>query len=125
MTPTETVHNATQATFDDLVLKSKTPVVVDFWAPWCIWCRKLAPLYDELAGKYAGRLTFVKVNVETEREIAERYGVSSLPTLKYFCGGREIAEQVGAPPRDRLEAGFKEVLDHYTECLATSSPTRT
>lgn len=118
------VYHATQATFDDVVLKSKTPVVVDFWAPWCVWCRKLAPVYDELSAKYGEKLKFVKVNVEDERVLAERFGISSLPTLKYFCGGREIAEQIGAPPRDRLEAGFKEVLDQYTECLATSSPTR-
>lgn len=119
-----TVHEATQATFDELALKSKTPVVVDFWAPWCVWCRKLAPLYDELSAKYGQQLTFVKVNVEQERELAERYGISSLPTLKYFCAGREIGEQIGAPPRDRLEASIRELLDHAQECLTTSSATR-
>ncbi len=119
-----TAQNVTQANFDASVLGNKLPVVVDFWAPWCVWCRKLAPLYDELAAKYAGKLALVKVNVEEERGLAERYGVSSLPTLKYFCGGREIGEQVGAPPRDRLEASFREVLEHAQECLATSTAAR-
>lgn len=116
------VTDATSANFDEVALSGTQPVVVDFWAPWCVWCKKLAPVYDQLADKYGKDLRFVKVNVDTERAIAERFGISSLPTLKYFCGGREIGEQVGAPPREQLEAGFKQVLTSHKECLATSSP---
>jgi thioredoxin 1 len=122
--PSSKAEDVKTANFDRVVLASKLPVVVDFWAPWCGWCKKLAPIYDEFAAKYSDRLKFVKVNVEEERALAEKYGISSLPTLKYFCGGREIGEQVGAPPRDRLEAGFNDILEHYTECLATSNPIR-
>ena len=116
------VTNATAQTFEQDALRGALPVVVDFWAPWCVWCKKLAPVYDELAAKYGDKLRFVKVNVQDEQALAERYGVSSLPTLKYFCGGREIGELVGAPPRDQLEAAFKVVIDTHKSCLATSSP---
>jgi thioredoxin 1 len=128
---TTTVRDATQATFDDIVLNSKTPVVVDFWAPWCVWCRKLAPLYDELSGNHAGRLTFVKVNVETERDLAQRYGVSSLPTLKYSLGAhkrpRSFTRGRPAKPASTLHAGARsskrEVLaDRQAAALGRPQP---
>ena len=68
-------------------------------------------------------LKFVKVNVDEERKLAQDYGISSLPTLKFFCGGREIGELVGALPKDKLELKFKEVVADPKECLAASSPT--
>lgn len=114
------VQVGTETNFRELVLTSRTPVVVDFWAPWCVWCKKLAPIYDALATTMDG-LTFVKVNVDDERNLAQEYGISSLPTLKFFCGGREIAELVGALPKDKLEAKFGEVVTGHEECLAASS----
>ena len=115
------VRIATAADFRSLVLASRTPVVVDFWAPWCVWCKKLAPIYEGLSTTMDG-ITFVTVNVDEERTLAQEYGVSSLPTLKFFCGGREIAELIGALPKDKLEAKVREILDTHTECLAISSP---
>ncbi|HEY6224078.1 MAG TPA: thioredoxin [Gemmatimonadales bacterium] len=116
------VQIAQQATFDQLVLASPTPVVVDFWAPWCVYCRKLAPTYEGLATQMSGELKFVTVNVDEERDLQQRFGVSSLPTLKFFCSGREVGEFVGAAPRQQLEAMFRQMLRGYQECLDSSSP---
>jgi thioredoxin 1 len=120
--PSKFVTDATDATFDDVALSGDQLTIVDFWAPWCVWCKKLAPIYDQLAEKHNKQMKFVKVNVETETGLAERYGISSLPTLKYFCSGREVGEQVGAPPLNQLEAGFKALQASHKECLASSSP---
>ncbi len=117
------VQVATAANFGELVLTGQIPVVVDFWAPWCVWCKKLAPIFDSVSITMEG-LKFVKVNVDEERKLAQEYGISSLPTLKFFCAGREIAELVGALPKDRLEAKFREVIAGQKECLATSSPVK-
>ncbi len=115
------IHVGTASNFRDLVLASRTPVVVDFWAPWCVWCRKLAPIYEGLSTTMEG-ITFVTVNVDEEQRLAQQYGISSLPTLKFFCGGREIAELIGALPKNALAAKVREILDTHTECLAISSP---
>lgn len=112
---------ATTRDFEAIVLSSVTPVVVDFWAPWCVWCVKLAPTYDALAAKMGAELTFVKVNVDDEPELARRYGVSGLPTLKFYCDGREIGEIVGAPPKDRIEPAFRSILARHTECPHAAS----
>lgn len=118
-----TVRDATTATFDEIVLRSTTPVVVDFWAPWCMYCKKLAPIYDQLSATMPN-LKFVKVNVEDEPQLQERYGISGLPTLKFFCDGREVGELIGAPPKDRIEASFRQIVGTHKECLAASSPTK-
>ncbi len=124
MTPTTapTVKPATVANFHQLVLTGRTPVVVDFWAPWCVWCKKLAPIYAEVSGQMKDEMTFVTVNVDEERDLAEKYGISSLPTLKFFCDGREIGEMVGALAPDQLRAKFREVIGMQKACLTTSTP---
>ena len=106
--------------FRDIVLASPTPVVVDFWAPWCGWCKKLAPVFSSISTTLEG-VRFVTVNVDEERKLAQDYGISSLPTMKFFCGGREIGELVGALPKDKLEAKFREIVAGDKECLAASS----
>ncbi len=116
------VQIANQSNFDQVVLASPTPIVVDFWAPWCVHCRKLAPTYEDLAAQMGGELKFVTVNVDEERDLQQRFGVSSLPTLKFFCSGREVGEFVGAAPKQQLEATFKHMLRSYKECLDSSSP---
>ena len=123
-TQTQTkVHVGTAANFRELVLTGQTPVVVDFWAPWCVWCKKLAPIFDSVSTSMDG-LKFIKVNVDEEKKLAQEYGISSLPTLKFFCEGREIAELIGALPKDKLEAKFREIIAGRMECLATSSPVK-
>jgi thioredoxin len=122
METTRKVQIATRANFEDIVLSSPTPVVVDFWAPWCVHCKKLAPTYEGLAAQMGNDLKFVTVNVDEERDLQQRFGVSSLPTLKVFCSGREVGEFVGAAPRAQLEATFRGMLRDSKDCLDSSSP---
>lgn len=88
----------TDATFDSEVLKSKVPVLVDFWAPWCGPCRTIAPTVEQMAQKYAGRAKVVKVNVDDNPRIAQQFQILSIPTLMMFKNGTAIKRQVGANP---------------------------
>jgi thioredoxin 1 len=89
--------------FEAEVLKSEQPVLVDFWAPWCGPCRRVAPVIDELAGENAGSIKVVKLNVDDAQSIAQNYGVSSIPTLMIFKDGEVVDRQVGVPPKSRLQ----------------------
>lgn len=108
--------------FRAIVLESATPVVVDFWAPWCVWCGKLSSTFEELAAKMRSELKFVKVNVDQEPELAQRYGVTGLPTLKFYCEGREIGEIIGAPSKDRIEATFRSIIERHAACGVKPAP---
>jgi len=107
--------------WDKEVLQSSVPVIVDFWAPWCPWCKRLMPDFDSLSNEFVGRLAFVKVNVEHDPSIASQYGVQGLPTLKFFCGGRPLAEIVGYLPKASLKTQFETMLSNHKDCLAQSS----
>ncbi len=110
--------------WDKIVAKADTLTVVDFWAPWCPWCRKLTPELEALAPQYAGKVNLVKLNVDEAPLIASRYGVMGLPTLKFFCGGRDVGEVVGYMPRNVLRAELDRALTTYKDCLSQSSPLR-
>jgi thioredoxin 1 len=99
-----------EAKFDEAVLKATTPVLVDFWAPWCGPCRMVAPIVDELAGEYAGKVSFFKVNVDNNAKVAGKYGVMSIPTLIIFKNGAPVSNIVGFRPKDELKKSLDKAL---------------
>jgi thioredoxin 1 len=101
------VHTVGDADWNVEVLQAPETVLVDFWAPWCPPCRKLAPVIDALADEYAGRVKVVKLNVDEAPEVASRYSIFSIPTLLLFRGGQVVEQRVGFRPREEL----KEMLD--------------
>ena len=98
------VADVTDTTFETEVLKSDTPVLVDFWAPWCGPCKMLAPTVDAIAADYAGKLRVVKVNTDVSRQAAMNYRIEGIPTLLLFKGGKVVGQIVGAVPRAKIEA---------------------
>lgn len=99
-----TVKVATDASFEQEVLASELPVLVDFWAEWCGPCRALGPILDELSREHAAELAVVKVNVDENPGVAERYRITSIPAMKVFQGGEVVRSLVGAKPKAVLEA---------------------
>ena len=93
----------TEATFEEEVLKSETPVLVDFWAEWCGPCHAVAPVLDKIVEERADELKLVKVNIDEEQELSQRYGVMSIPTMILFKDGAPAAAAVGAQPKSALE----------------------
>jgi len=93
----------TDANFDAEVLKSKTPVLVDFWAEWCGPCRMLGPTIEELAKEYAGKVKVGKVNVDENPGIASKFGIRSIPTVMIFKDGTVFEQMVGVQPKDTIK----------------------
>ena len=89
--------------FDQEVLQSEKPVLVDFWAEWCGPCHAVSPVLEKIAAEHAGDLKLVKVNIDQEQELALRYGVQSIPTMILFKGGEPTAAAIGAQPKGALE----------------------
>lgn len=90
-------------TFDELVLKSDTPVLVDFWAAWCGPCRMVAPVLDEISVEQEGKLTIAKVNVDENPTLAAQYRITSIPAMKVFKNGEEVRELIGAMAKPMIE----------------------
>jgi thioredoxin 1 len=104
------IKHVTDSTFEGEVLKSPTPVLVDFWAPWCGPCRAIAPVLDELADDYAGKLKVVKMNVDENPETPARYGVRGIPNLLIIKGGQVKDQIVGAVPKGHLVRAVDQAL---------------
>ena len=92
----------TTTDFDSVVLKSTTPVLVDFWAEWCGPCRAIGPILEEISNEYGDKLKIVKLNTDEEGSIAMKYGISSIPTMNVFVGGEVVKTIVGAKPKPAL-----------------------
>lgn len=106
----ENIREISDSGFDVEVLQSNIPVLVDFWAPWCGPCKSIAPVLEELASKYAGKLKIVKVNVDNNPKTPNDYDVRGIPNLIFFRGGKLVDRVIGAVPRDQLESVVTKVI---------------
>ena len=102
----------TDLNFDQEVLKADIPVIVDFWAPWCGPCRMVAPVVEEIAKEYQGKVKVVKVNTDENQEVAVKYGIRSIPTLGIFKDGKVVDGVIGAVPKQTIESKFKPYLNN-------------
>jgi len=100
----------TDANFDELVIKSGKPVIVDLWAEWCGPCRMLTPIVEEMAKEYEGRAVIGKLNVDDNPEVTAKYGVRNIPTLLFFKGGEVADKQVGAVPKSALVGKLEKLF---------------
>jgi len=100
----------TDTNFDDLVLKSSHPVLIDFWAEWCGPCRMIAPLVEEISKEFEGRAVVGKVDVDNNPGIASRFGIRNIPTILFFKNGEVADKQVGAVPKNSLVAKLEALL---------------
>ncbi|MCX6796936.1 MAG: thioredoxin [Candidatus Doudnabacteria bacterium] len=96
--------------FEKEVINSNLPVLVDFWAVWCGPCKALAPIIEEIAKDYKGKIKVGKVNVDENNDLAAKYNIMSIPTLKFFKNGKIVQELVGAAPKDSIENLIKKIL---------------
>lgn len=100
----------TDQNFEQEVLKSETPVLVDFWAAWCAPCRIVSPVVEELAKEYEGKIKVGKLNVDENPQSSSSYGVMSIPTLLIFKGGKPVKTMIGAQGKENFKKGIDEVL---------------
>jgi thioredoxin 1 len=104
----EYMINVDQSSFERDVLNSQLPVLVDFWAPWCGPCKAVAPIVEELAKEYKGKVEFAKLNVDDAPFVASKFGVMSIPTIMVFKGGKPMQHAIGYQPKEQL----KKLLDN-------------
>ena len=104
------IANVTDASFEADVLKSSQPVLIDFWATWCGPCRAIAPVVDQLAAEYDGKIKVAKVNIDENPKVPTQYDVRSIPTLLMFKDGKVVGQIVGAVPKPKVEELVKKAL---------------
>lgn len=106
----DNIINITDSSFEADVLKSDAPVLVDFWAPWCGPCKMIAPVLEELAEDYAGKVKIAKLNIDDNTAIASKYGIRSIPTLMLFNNGQPEATKIGASGKSDLVTFIDQAL---------------
>jgi thioredoxin 1 len=106
----DNIIKLSDATFEQEVLKSTVPVLVDYWAEWCGPCKMIAPLLEEIAGEFAGKLKVAKLNIDDNKEVPPRYGIRGIPTLMLFKNGAVEATKVGALSKSQLTAFLNQNL---------------
>ena len=104
------VTPVTDSTFDTEVLMSDKPVVVDFWAEWCGPCRMVSPILEELSAEHGDKISFVKLNVDENPQVAASYRITSIPTLNVYSGGEVVKQIIGAKPKSAILGDLREYL---------------
>ena len=110
--------HVTDESFEQSVLKSETPVIVDFWAPWCGPCRQIAPILEKIATDYDGKLIVAKVNTDEHPQWAQHFEVRGIPTMLFVAGGRVVYQQVGSVPHGYLT----QVVDKFLDVVSQPAP---
>lgn len=109
MASDKAVH-VTDADFEERVIKGKGLILVDFWAEWCAPCRMVAPVLEDLAVEYEGRMTVTKLNVDENRQTAARFGIRSIPTILFFKDGSQVEQVIGALPKSGIKTKIQQHL---------------
>ena len=107
--------NVTDEAFEKTVVNSDLPVVVDFWAPWCVPCKMVAPILEKIAKEYAGKVLVAKVDTDNHSEWANKFGVQGIPTMLFMADGKVVHQQVGALPEPMLRQILTQFLEVVTE----------